>query len=62
MMLGSHGFDGLGLPVYWVLLHHEGDGVLGGALVEVPSVVGLVLHHEAGLDVKDIEGHSAHTA
>ena len=55
-LLGGHGFDGFGLPVYGILLHHEGDGVLGCALVEVPSVVGLVLHHGFGLDVKDIKG------
>lgn len=61
-LFGGHRFDRLGLPVDGVLLLHEGDGVLGGALVEVPSVVGLVLHHGFGLDVKDIKGHSAHTA
>ena len=61
LFLGE-GFDGFGLAAGRVLLLHEGDGILHGTIVEVPAIVGLVLHHGFGLDVVNVQRSSAHVA
>lgn len=59
LFLGER-FDWFGLAAGRVLLLHEGDGILHGTIVEVPAIVGLVLHHGFGYDVIDIKRNSAH--